>query len=234
MDEEKQETKIEGSFEEYGNRPPDSKGKRNDMSLLYQMIAENMTNAEIIATNQDYILQIDKLDKVRTTILTEKYKETVRLDLEVIYISGATGTGKTRGVFETNGYANVYRVTDYLHPFDGYNCQPVICFDEFRSSLKLKDMLLYCDIYPLELPSRFTNKFACYNKIYIVSNWELERQYCEMQKEDRESWEAFLRRIHKVIVYGKDGNITEYESVKAYMERDEFIQIDDNEELPFD
>jgi hypothetical protein len=234
LDESKQEKKIEGTFEEYGSQPPDTRGKRSDMSELYQMVMDNMTNAEIIASNQDYILQIDKLDKVRTTILTEKYKETVRLDLKVIYISGATGTGKTRGVFEKNGYANVYRVTDYQHPFDGYNCQSVICFDEFRSSLRLKDMLLYCDIYPLELPSRFTNKFACYNKIYIVSNWELERQYYEMQREDKESWEAFLRRIHKVIIYGKDGGITEYDSVESYFDRNEFIKVDDNVKLPFD
>lgn len=174
LDETKQEKKIEGTFVEYGTQPPDSKGKRHDMSELYQMVLDNMTNAEILAVNQDYILQIDKLDKVRTTILTERFKETVRLDLEVTYISGATGTGKTRGVLESNGYSNVYRVTDYLHPFDGYACQSVICFDEFRASLKLKDMLMYCDIYPIELPSRYANKFACYNKVYIVSNWALE------------------------------------------------------------
>lgn len=233
-DESKQEKKIEGTFEEYGTQPPDSKGKRSDMSELYQMVLDNMTNAEILAQNQDYILQIDKIDKVRTTILTEKYKETVRLELEVIYISGATGTGKTRGVLENNGYANVYRVTDYLHPFDGYNCQSVICFDEFRSSLKLKEMLLYCDIYPIELPCRFSNKFACYNKIYIVSNWELEKQYSELQINDKESWQAFLRRIHKVIVYEKDGKKTEYQSVKDYLERkSEFIECTDIQ-IPFD
>ena len=67
------------------------------MSDLYQMVLDNMTNAEILATNQDYILQIDKLDKIRTTILTERFKETVRLELEVIYISGASGTGKNKG-----------------------------------------------------------------------------------------------------------------------------------------
>lgn len=230
----KQEKKIEGTFEEYGTKPPNSKGKRSDMSELYQMVLDNMTNAEILAQNQDYILQIDKIDKVRTTILAEKYRETVRLDLEVVYISGATGTGKTRGVLEAHGYANVYRVTDYLHPFDSYSGQPVICFDEFRSSLRIREMLLFCDIYPIELPSRYANKYACYNKVFIVSNWSLEKQFYEIQREDAESWEAFLRRIHKVVVYGKDGSITEYESVKAYMERDEFIQIVDNEKLPFD
>ncbi|MFR5731418.1 MAG: viral replication protein [Clostridium sp.] len=233
LDESKQETKIEGTFEEYGTKPPDSKGKRNDMSVLYQMINDNMTNAEIIATNQDYILQIDKLDKIRTTILTERFKETIRLDMEIIYIYGATGTGKTRGVYESNGYSNVYRVTDYLHPFDGYNCQPVICFDEFRSSIKLKEMLLYCDIYPLELPSRFSNKYACYNKVYIVSNWSLEKQYHEIQREDMESWKAFLRRIHKVIVYDKNGSVTEYKSVQEYQDRNEFMKVEDMDDIPF-
>lgn len=232
-DESKQEKKIEGTFEEYGTQPPDSKGKRSDMSELYQMVIDNMTNAEILAQNQDYILQIDKIDKVRTTILTEKYKETVRLDLEVVYISGATGTGKTRGVLEKNGYSNVYRVTDYLHPFDSYACQPVIAFDEFRASLRIKEMLLFCDIYPIELPSRYANKFACYNKVFIISNWALEKQYSEVQKDDKETWEAFIRRIGKVIIYDKSGNIKEYKSVKEYLEREEFMQIDDGEELPF-
>ena len=234
LDESKQEKKIAGTFEEFGSQPPNSKGKRSDMSELYQMVLDNMTNAEILAVNQDYILQLDKLDKIRVTVLTERYKETVRLDLEVVYISGATGTGKTRGVMEGNGYANVYRVTDYLHPFDGYNCQPVICFDEFRSSLKLKEMLLYCDIYPIELPSRYANKFACYNKVYIISNWSLEKQYSEIQREDEESWGAFLRRIHKVILYDNHGMKTEYQSVKDYLDRNNgFIEITD-EQNPFD
>lgn len=230
-------TKIEGSFEEFGTQPPDSKGKRHDMSELYQMVLDDMTNAEILAVNQDYILQIDKLDKVRTTILTERFKDTVRLDLEVVYISGATGTGKTRGVLEKNGYSNVYRVTDYLHPFDSYNCQSVIAFDEFRSSLKLKEMLLYCDIYPIELPSRYSNKFACYNKVYIISNWALEKQYSEIQKEDKESWQAFLRRIHKVIHYEDTGEVIVYNSVKEYFERDTvFHSVTEAEQcrLPFD
>ena len=218
----KQEKKIEGTFEEYGTQPPDSKGKRSDMSELYQMVLDNMTNAEILAQNQDYILQIDKIDKVRTTILTEKYKETVRTELEVTYISGATGTGKTRGVLENNGYSNVYRVTDYKHPFDNYNGQSVIAFDEFRSSLNIKDMLLFCDIYPIELPSRYTNKFACYNKVYIISNWSLEKQYLEIQRDDVESWKAFLRRIHKVVIYEDIGKRIEYPNVKDYLNRKPF------------
>lgn len=230
-DTDKHETVIEGSFEEYGIRPPDSKGNNNDMSELYQMIVEGKTNAEILAINQDYILNIDKLDKVRTTVLSDFFKSTIRLDLRVIYIYGVTGSGKTSGILKEHGCADVYRVTDYDHPFDGYNCQPVICFDEFRNSLRLKDMLTYCDIYPIELPARYSNKFACYYTVYIVSNWALEKQYAELQKEDDESWQAFLRRIHEVRYFKAKDEVIVYHSVQEYLNRDEGFYEPSPEEL---
>ena len=232
-DESKQEKKIEGTFEEFGTQPPDTKGRRRDLTELYQMVMENMSSMEIVAQNQDYLLILDKIERVRTMILTEKYKDTVRLDLKVIYVSGATGTGKTRGILEKHGYSNVYRVTDYIHPFDSYNCQPVIAFEEFRSSMRISEMLLYCDIYPIELPARYSNKYACYNTIYLVSNWCLEKQYAEVQRDDKESWEAFLRRIHKVVIYLKDGSIKEYDSVEAYFNRD-MSETDNNVDVPFE
>lgn len=208
-------TIIEGTYEELGNIPPESHGKRQDMTELYEMMLDGLTNAEILAQNQDYILQIEKLDRLRTITLTEKFKGTRRLELRVTYVYGETGTGKTRGILDTHGDINVYRVTDYQHPFDGYNCQPVIVFDEFRSSLKLKDMLNYCDIYPIELPARYSNKYACYLQVYIVSNWKLEKQYSDLQNDDNESWQAFLRRIHAVKIYEKD-KILEFNSVQSY------------------
>ena len=39
------------------------------MTELYQMVADGMNNADILEENQDYILQIDKLDKLRTMLL---------------------------------------------------------------------------------------------------------------------------------------------------------------------
>lgn len=78
LDDLKNDQKIDDSFEEFGTPPPDSKGKRSDLSELYRMIQDNMSNSEIIHSNQDYILQIDKLDKIRNTILIDKYKVSVK------------------------------------------------------------------------------------------------------------------------------------------------------------
>lgn len=234
-DTKKKETSVDGTFEEWGDFPT-QKGQDNDMHELYEMVKNGYSNAEILAINNDYILQIDKLDKLRTMLLTDKYKDERRLDLKVIYVSGETGTGKTRGILDKHGDSKVYRVTDYEHPFDGYACQPVIAFDEYRSQLKLADMLNYCDIYPIELPARYANKYACYDTVYIVSNWTLEDQYAKEQKEMPTSWAAFLRRIHEVHDYvGKDEVII-YHSVDDYMKRENgFTRLSEEQqsELPF-
>lgn len=228
-------TQIPDTFEEFGNRPPESKGRDIAMSEMYQMILDGMSNAEIIAVNQDYIRMIDIIDKTRITVLSELYKNKRRLDLKCTYIYGATGTGKTRGVLDQYGDGNVYRVTDYIHPFDGYKCQEVILFDEFRNSLPLKDMLNYMDVYPIELPSRYANKYACYNRVFIISNWSLEAQYRNEQYHDNASWLAFLRRIKDVKVYDSDGSIKEYPSIEEYLNRQEkFKFLSSGDKTPFD
>ena len=214
-DTDKAETSLEGTFEEWGEKPI-QKGSNMAMQELYNLIKDGYTNAQILEINNDYIMDIDKLDKVRTTLLIEEFKNKRRLDLKVIYISGATGTGKTRGVLDEHGDGSVYRVSDYTHPFDSYNCQSVIAFDEFRSGIRIGDILQYADIYPVELPARYANKYACYNIVYIISNWPLEEQYKEVQITSPESWNAFLRRIHEVRIYNSDGTIEVYDSVDKY------------------
>lgn len=224
---EKAATSVEGSFEEHGNRPT-QKGRIPEMEELYQFIRDGYSNAEILALNNDYIMNIDKLDKVRRTLLEDKYKNTRRLDLQVTYITGKTGSGKTRYVLDKHGDSNVYRVSDYIHPFDSYSTHPVLVFEEFRSQIKMSDMLNYCDIYPLALPARYVNKYACYGTVYIISNWKLEEQYKEIQQEHPETWNAFLRRIKNVMIFHDDGTVTTYDTVNAYLNRWDDEKQNDN------
>nr|MCR5100162.1 hypothetical protein [Butyrivibrio sp.] len=146
-----------------------------------------------------------------------------------------TGTGKTYGVMTTHSPSNVYHVTDYDHPFDSYNCQHVIAFDEFRSSIKLGEMLIYLDIYPCELPARYSNKYACYDTVYVISNWRLEDQYSDIQQKDQRSWNAFLRRISEVWIYTGYNKVTKYASVDAYLNRTETIEVLSSDiDIPFE
>ena len=99
---------------------------------------------------------------------------------------------------EFHGYENVFRVTNYAHPFDNYKGESVIVFEEFRSSLPIADMLNYLDGYPLTLPCRYADKVACYTTVYIASNIPIEEQYVSTQHNESETYNAFLRRIHNI------------------------------------
>lgn len=103
---------------------------------------------------------------------------------------------------EKYGYRNVYRVTNYAHPFDNYKGEKVIVFEEFRSSLPIADMLKYLDGYPVMLPCRYADKVACYETVYLISNIPLEQQYPNVQHDEPETYAAFLRRIHAVLEMG--------------------------------
>lgn len=207
-DSSKEHTNLRETFEEYGELPVERPGKRNDLCDLYDMIKSGMTDYEILETNPEYLFNMDKVDRARQIIREDKYKDEFR-QLEITYIYGKTGTGKTRSVMEKYGYSNVYRVTDYDHPFDGYQGQDVIIFEEFRSSLKIQDMLNYLDGYPLTLPCRYNNKVACFTKVFIITNETLGSQYKEIQEKHPETWEAFLRRIDWVKEYSVNG-VTEF------------------------
>ena len=210
----KADTSIEGTFYEWGELPI-SQGKDPLMRQMYKLVEDGYSNGEIVAMNSDFIPYIDTIDRLRKMLLIEKYKGTRKLDMRVHYIYGKSGTGKTRYVLDKHGDSNVYRVTDYEHPYDSYNSQSVICYDEFRSGLKISHMLDALDIYPLELPARYSNRCACYTTVYIVSNWALEDQYTEVQSSHPTTWQAFLRRIHTVTYFGEDG-IEHYDSVEKY------------------
>lgn len=226
----KAETNHPETFEEYGSMPIERQGARNDLADLYDMVKQGLTNYEILEVSPNYIMNIEKIDRARQTVTEEKYKNEFR-QLEVTYLYGKTGSGKTRGIMEQYGYGNVHRVTDYKNPFDTYKGQEVIVFEEFRSDLKIGQMLNYLDGYPLELPCRYNNKVACYLKVYLVTNIALEEQYREVQRNYEETWQAFLRRIHKVVHY-TDNGIVDY-TVAEYLDRKTSWQEMKEEKIPF-
>lgn len=98
-----------------------------------------------------------------------------------------------------------------------------MCLDEFNSSLSIQFMNNLLDCYPLTLPARYSNKQACFTKIYIISNISLDNQYKTMQYEHFSIYRAFLRRINYIIKFNQDGSIDEreYKGEMLYEEEEE-------------
>ena len=211
---EKGTTSIPGTFEEFGECPVEQQGKSREVDMILELLKDGANNLEVIEACPSAMKIIDKVERTRSILRDAQYATTWR-ELEVTYIFGKTGAGKTRSVMDKHGYINCYRVTDYKHPFDTYDGQDVIIFEEFRGGLKHGDMLNYLDGYPLLLPCRYFNRQACYTKVFIITNIPPDEQYRNI---DPESQKAFFRRIHKVVEYTFNG-IVEYKGVQAYKDR---------------
>lgn len=194
----KEETNIKESHFEYGELPIESQGQRSDLADLYDNIKSGLNDIELIEQNANNLLRLEKIQRVRNSIRFEKFKNVFR-EVKVFYIYGETGVGKTRYVFEKFGFNNLYRVTDYEHPFDTYNGQDCIIFDEFIGQLSLVNMLMFLDGYPLELPSRYFNKQACYTNVYMLSNLSFENLVSKYSRNNSsEQIQAFRRRVNNI------------------------------------
>ncbi|MCD8354330.1 MAG: viral replication protein [Clostridiales bacterium] len=205
----KAETSVPGTFEEWGTLPSPKEEKAPVMAQLIKDIQEGKDNHDIITENPRFGFRVKDIDALRQTLLTGRYaKETRQLD--VTYLYGATGTGKTRYIFDHFPAKEICRITNYRgHSsvnFDAYTCQDVLVFEEFYSQIPISDMLNYLDIYPLTLPARYNDRVACYTHVVITSNTPLDQQYPQVQYNSPETFRAFLRRIHHVIEYQPDGS----------------------------
>lgn len=214
-DSEKAETKVDGSFYEQGDVPTEQSEKAPDKAELIDNINKGMTTYEIIQANPKYSFKSKDIDMLRELILSEKYMHNNR-KLEVTYIYGETGTGKTRSVYDKHGACDICRITTYKGDkvlFDAYHGQDVLVFEEFRSQIPIAEMLSYLDVYPLMLPARYSDRVACYTKVYILSNISLKQQYHFEQINATKTWDALKRRITTVL-YQVSINKTEKENME--------------------
>lgn len=208
----KAETSIEGSFDEYGTLPEEKDEASPQMSRLIESIKEGKRTANIIDDAPGFAFRVRDIDLLRQTLLSEVYTAKNR-NIYVSYLFGASGAGKTRSIYQAHDPRDICRITNYRPgrdiSFDGYHGQDVLVFEEFHSQIPIEDMLNYLDVYPLNLPSRYNDRVACYTKVYITSNISLFEQYRGIQDKKAETWRAFLRRIHKTVEYRHDGTINE-------------------------
>lgn len=228
LNDKKHETCVEGTSEEFGECPVERSGAGKYGDLM-SLIEQGFSNDEIYHIDPSFIACSDKIDRLRLDILQGKYESTWRT-LTVSYLWGDTAAGKTRSVMDKYGYPNVYRVTNYDHPFDSYSGQDVVIFEEFRSSFKITDILSYLDGYPLRLPARYSDRVACYTKVYINSNIPIGQQYSNIQRDEPKSFDAFLRRINNIYHF-TNGSI-EREKVDFLAEG--FRTLATGEFIPFD
>ena len=228
-----EETRISPTYYEYGEFIED--GERTDLTDIMRDIENDISFYDLSKKHGNRFIRVMKWAKeYRQAYLENQYKRQFR-KMQVFYIYGSAGCGKTSYVFNKHGYDDVYRTTNYEFGWvDDYNGEKVLFLDEFRSSFKISEILDYLDGQPIRIHGRHFNRVACYDTVYIVSNIPLTEQYTKIQQSEPATWAAFLRRITAVYNFdiSKETPVNKHTG-KLQQKAITLIPIDDDSESPF-
>lgn len=203
----KSETRISGPYE-WGTF--EDQGSRSDIKSLNELIKAGATDKQIRELLPNSYTRFDKyITRERQKMLAEELDNKIKENFLVVYIYGATNTGKTSDIF--TGFGNkAYSVSDYLkNPWDAYNNQDIVVLDDYNSQFNFDLLNKYLDIFPISLSSRYEDKFGNYSKVIIVSRKHINFQYSYERSHEIDNWNAFRRRVHFVL---------HYENNKIYVE----------------
>jgi len=186
--------KKDGDFEEFGQIQPGA-GSRSDLISLYGDIRGGACETEIEEAYPACFIRYQR----SIQSLLRKYDKP-RVEPPTIYVYwGATGTGKTRTVYESHSLEEIY-----THPggmwFDGYHGQPVALFDDFGGSeFKLTYLLKLLDRYPMRVPIKGSFVNWRPTTIYLTSNLSPESWFPNAHPPHVQ---AMLRRFTEIKIFG--------------------------------
>jgi len=199
----KLESRADGPSGTYGAWPEPEQGKRRDLDAVELVLRQPDVpwKRKHEQLWDDHFGTMVKYQRgIGAAIQHFRLRSTHREPPRVVVLWGATGTGKTRRVFDS--HADELWRSPPSHDgkstwFDGYMGHRVALFDDFDGKTpNITMMLQILDRYPLTLP--FKGGFTCWapEQIYITTNKDPTSWYPEANDEQRA---GIYRRITETV-----------------------------------
>ena len=237
-----------------GNKRYAVSNTNDTLATIELLIEEGMTPNQIMA--EDIRLRREE-SLIRKCYFAKRYKETPPMrEVKVFWHCGDSGCGKSYSYIdlcEKYGDDLVYLFSDYANRgiggFDGYCGEPYLFIDELKqNSLPFELLLTIAQGYRSQIHCRFSNCFALWDEVHITSIFSPEDIYgsmVSMENRGKDTIKQLLRRITSYIYHYKVGDeyktfelagneYIDFSDLKRRATGNEFMQISDNEELPFD
>lgn len=143
---------------------PINQGKRSDIRTAVDIVKETSSISKVLD-------QVYNYQAVRHAELYLKYKEKKRpvAPIQVIWIHGSSGKGKTRKVYDDNKDEDIFTPVSYKW-WEGYDGHKIVLIDDYRKDFcKYHELIKLLDIYPLRVETKGGSRQLQFTKIYITS-----------------------------------------------------------------
>lgn len=150
-------------------------GKRNDLQEVAEMVMDGATMEEVARHKPTAIIQYNRgLTALRSYVIPPRRPSQPPC---IVWIHGASGTGKTRAAFETGerlfGEGTVWMSNGSLQWFDGYDGHPVAIIDDLRTKhTEFSELLRVLDRYPYRVPVKCGHQQWVPRLIFVTCPWE--------------------------------------------------------------
>lgn len=176
-------------------------GKRTDIEIIREAIDEGMTWQAVVRL-RDHFYQNRYISLIKAMYFDKRKQETpFKREIKVHWLVGESGSGKTGVIFELvekYGEENIYLVSDYQNPFDGYAGEPVIILDEFRGQLSYATLLGMLEGYKKEMHCRYANVLGLWNEVYITTIKTPEEVYTKMIEKDESESDPISQLLSRI------------------------------------
>jgi len=179
----------DGEFEEWGTRPK-GKGKRTDIQLVRETLLRGDPISKVWMETSSY--QALRFGEAGLKYLPAPVREQV----EVIWIWGPTGVGKTRLAISICEDAKepFWMSSKNLKWWDGYTDEKYVIFDDFRKDFcTFHELLRILDRYPFRVEVKGGSTWLNARTIIITSCFHPLEVY-----ETREDLQQLIRRISHI------------------------------------
>lgn len=146
------------------------------------------------------------INQINTYMFLQSQKQDAFRRVLVTLITGETGVGKTRYVYERESPNDLFILCNDSAGttwWDGYTNQDAILLDDFYGWIKWGYLLRILDGYPLRVPIKGSHVFVNFTRVYITSNTWPSSWY---NKVTDGQYHALARRINLGLKFLEDGS----------------------------